>query len=121
MEFGFWHILLCLIGGFIGASVGMRGQLVFVLIIVMIWLFIRVPLVLNRFLYDPLNKQFDLAVSSFGFTVVIVIALALSLFVLLNRISYTIKDLYYMSTFENRMYGLPVGAAIGYFIANYFF
>ena len=119
-DFGFLHFLIMTIGAIAGANLGLRGQAVFIFILIMVSMLILLPMYIGGFIYEhfaPGPKEWIPAFIPYGVVLI---------FVLIAFKSFGEMLAYYigpaeLSPLEDKMLGLGLGVALGFFTAAFLF
>ena len=119
-DINFFHYLFMVAGAIAGANLGLRGQAVFIFILVMTSMLILIPMYIGGFIYDHFAvgpKEKIPAFIPYG----IVLIFVLIGFKVLGEILADFIGPAELSPLEDKMLGLGLGVALGFFTAAILF
>jgi hypothetical protein len=120
IELSFLHLFLMVLGAIIGANLGIRGIIVLKFILALIFVLIVIPLSIapeiQSFLIVNLNIHLP-GIIIYG----LVITFVLLLFKEFGRELSSFLSPEALSPLENRILGLSLGTALGFFAAEFLF
>ena len=119
-DMNFLHYLFMVFGAIAGANLGLRGQAVFIFILVMVSMLILLPMYIGGFIFDHFAtgpKEKIPAFIPYG----IVLIFVLIGFKVLGEILADFISPAELSPLEDKMLGLGLGVALGFFTAAILF
>ena len=120
LEMGFLHYLLMALGAVVGANLGLRGQAVFSFILLMIAMLILAPTYIGSCIHEHFAHRPKAAIPvavPIGFVIILI----LIVFRMLGEVLMTFLGPGELSPIEDRIFGLALGAALGFFAAAFLF
>ena len=119
-DLGFLHFLLMTVGAIAGANLGLRGQTVFIFILIMISSLILFPMYIGGFIYDHFAagpKEWIPAFIPYGVVLIFVLIAFRSFGEMLTEYLSPFE----LSQLEDKILGLGLGVALGFFTAAFLF
>ena len=119
-DLGFLHFLFMTVGAIAGANLGLRGQAVFIFILIMVSMLILIPMHIGGFIYDHFAAGPKEKIPVFIPYGIVLIFVLIGFKVLGEMLAYYINP-EELSPLEDKMLGLGLGVALGFFIAAILF
>ena len=119
-DLNFLHYLFMALGAIAGANLGLRGQAVFIFILIMVSMLILLPMYIGGFIFDHFADGPKEKIPEFipyGFMLILVLIAFRSFG---EMLAYYLSPVE-LSPLEDKMLGLGLGVALGFFTAAILF